>query len=86
MTTPPLVLTGVGLDREDRTILDNIDLTVHDDERWVILGRNGCGKTTLLRIAALYLHASRGTVDVLGNRLGRVDIRKLRHLVGFTSA
>lgn len=86
MTTPPLVLTDVGLDRDGRMILDGVDLTVGDDQRWVVLGRNGCGKTTLLRIASLYLHPTRGTVDVLGNRLGRVDIRRLRPLVGFTSA
>ena len=85
-TTPSLALDGVGLDRDGRTILDNIDLVVEPHQRWVVLGRNGCGKTTLLRIAALYLHPTRGHVDVLGHRLGRVDIRKLRPLVGFTSA
>ena len=47
-------------------------------ERWVILGANGAGKTTLLRVAALYQHPSRGTVDVLGERLGRCDVRTLR--------
>jgi iron complex transport system ATP-binding protein len=86
MTTPPLVLTGVGLDRDEHTILDSVDLTVESNQRWVVLGRNGCGKTTLLRIASLYLHPTRGTVDVLGNRLGRVDVRRLRPMVGFTSA
>lgn len=84
--TPSLRLLDVGLDRDGRTILDGVDLVVEPHQRWVVLGRNGCGKTTLLRIAALYLHPTRGTVDVLGHRLGRVDIRKLRPLVGFTSA
>ncbi|MGI9624238.1 MAG: ABC transporter ATP-binding protein [Acidimicrobiales bacterium] len=86
MSPTPLVLQAVGLDREERRILDSIDLTVEADQRWVILGRNGSGKTSLLRIASLYLHPTRGQVEVLGHRLGRVDIRKLRHLVGFTSA
>ena len=84
--TPALELCDVGFDRDGRTILAGIDLRIDRHERWVVLGRNGCGKTTLLRIASLYLHPSRGTVDVLGHRLGRVDIRKLRPLVGFTSA
>ncbi|MEM7285134.1 MAG: ATP-binding cassette domain-containing protein [Actinomycetota bacterium] len=86
MSAPPLRLTGVGLDRDERSILDDVDFTVGDGERWVVLGRNGCGKTTLLRIASLYLHPTRGTVDVLGHRLGRTDIRRLRPMVGFTSA
>ncbi len=84
--TPALLLTAVGLERDGRTILESVDLQVDPDQRWVVLGRNGCGKTTLLRIASLYLHPSRGEVEVLGNKLGRADIRKLRHLVGFTSA
>ncbi len=81
-----LLLDGVSVLRDGRAILDDVDLRVEPDHRWVVLGRNGSGKTTLLRVAALYLHPSRGVVEVLGRRLGRVDIRKLRHLVGFTSA
>ncbi|MFV2038679.1 MAG: ABC transporter ATP-binding protein [Acidimicrobiales bacterium] len=84
--TAALALRGVDLVRDDRAILRNIDLTVEPTDRWVILGRNGCGKSTLLRIASLYLHPTRGTVDVLGHRLGRTDVRKLRPMIGFTSA
>jgi len=79
-------MRGIGLDRDGKTILDSVDFSVEADQRWVILGRNGCGKTTLLRLASLYLHPTRGTIDVLGHRLGWVDVRKLRPLVGFTSA
>ena len=50
-----------------------------------MLGPNGAGKTTLLRVAALYQHPSRGTVDVLGDRLGRCDVRTLRERIAFSS-
>ena len=50
-----------------------------------MLGANGAGKTTLLRIAALYQHPSSGTVDVLGQRLGRTDVRTLRERIAFSS-
>jgi iron complex transport system ATP-binding protein len=43
-------------------------------------------KTTLLRLASCYLHPTAGTVDVLGARLGRVDVRELRARIGLTSA
>lgn len=83
--TLALRLAGVGFVRDQRPILAGIDWEVADGQRWVVLGPNGCGKTTLLRIAALYEHPTCGTVEVLGQRLGRVDVRRMRHLVGFVS-
>jgi iron complex transport system ATP-binding protein len=54
-------------------------------ERWVIIGANGAGKTSLLRIGALYLHPSRGTVRCLGQELGRCDLRALRRRTALSS-
>ena len=71
---------------DQRTILAPLDLTVRPDQRWLVLGPNGCGKTTLLRICSLYLHPTTGSVEVLGQRLGRTDVRVLRRRVGFMSA
>lgn len=81
-----LNLQGVGLRRGTTTILDSVDWTVQEGERWVVLGRNGAGKTTLLQIASGRMHPSSGTADVLGERLGRVDVFELRPRVGFSSA
>jgi iron complex transport system ATP-binding protein len=80
-----LQLVDVSLIREGRRLLDHVDWTVEEGERWVVLGRNGSGKSTLMRIASLYLHPSEGTVDVLGERLGRTDVRTLRTRVGMAS-
>ena len=81
-----LVLEDVGLTRDGRDLLDGVDWEVEPDQRWVVLGPNGCGKSTLLRIAALQLHPSRGEIDVLGERLGRCDVRSLRRRVGYAAA
>jgi iron complex transport system ATP-binding protein len=82
----PLELHDIRLRRGSTVILDAITFTVGAGERWLVLGPNGSGKSTLLRVCALYEHPSSGTVDVLGERLGRTDVRVLRRRVGYTSA
>jgi iron complex transport system ATP-binding protein len=84
--SPVLRLDDVVLRRGTTTILDGVDWTVEPGEHWVVIGRNGSGKTTLARVASLYEHPSSGTVEVLGERLGRTDVRTLRRRVGFVSA
>jgi len=84
--TQVLELQAVSLRRGTTTILDSIDWSVREGERWVVLGRNGAGKTTLLQIAAGRMHPSSGTAEVLGSRLGRVDVFELRPRVGLSSA
>lgn len=69
-----LQLESVTFRREANQILRGVDLTVGFGERWVLLGRNGCGKTTLLSLAGAREHPTTGTVEVLGSRLGSVDI------------
>jgi iron complex transport system ATP-binding protein len=80
-----LRLTSVDVVRPPVTILDGVNWTIGPGERWVVLGPNGSGKTTLLRLASLYLHPTRGIVEVLGERLGRVDVRRHRRRVGLVS-
>ncbi|MGD9796808.1 MAG: ABC transporter ATP-binding protein [Acidimicrobiia bacterium] len=86
MDPAALRLAGVGVVRDGRPILAALDWTVGAGEHWVVLGANGSGKSTLVRIAALDLHPSTGTVDVLGERLGRTDVRSLRRRIGYASA
>jgi iron complex transport system ATP-binding protein len=81
-----LALRSVSFVREQRIILDSIDWTVARGQHWLVLGANGSGKTTVLRIAALYEHPTSGTVEVLGETLGRTDVRVLRRRVGYASA
>jgi iron complex transport system ATP-binding protein len=85
MAEPVLHCDNVSLTIDETRILDQVTWTVRDGERWVVLGPNGAGKTTLMRVAALYLHPSSGTIDVLGQRLGRTDVRTLRERIAFSS-
>jgi iron complex transport system ATP-binding protein len=81
-----LDLKGVSVRRGTNTILDSVDWQVNEGERWVVLGPNGAGKTTLLQIVAGRMHPTGGTADLLGERLGRVDVFELRPRIGFSSA
>ena len=83
---PALRMRGVGLTRDGNDLLDGIDWCIDPSRSWVVLGANGSGKTTLARIASLYEHPSRGTVEVLGETLGHTDVRALRRRVALVSA
>jgi iron complex transport system ATP-binding protein len=87
-TDPDLVVAmdRVDLIRSGNHLLRGITWQVELDERWVILGPNGAGKTTLLNLAAARLHPTRGTVRVLGERLGRVDVNELRTRIGLATS
>ncbi|ROS30409.1 ABC transporter ATP-binding protein [Cellulomonas sp. PhB150] len=84
--TDVLDLQAVTIRRGTTTILDDISWTVREGERWVVLGRNGAGKTTLLQVASGRMHPTGGTADLLGERLGRVDVFELRPRIGLSSA
>ena len=48
-----------------------------------MLGPNGSGKTSLVRLFSGYSYPSEGTLDVLGERFGRTDLRLLRARIGW---
>ena len=87
MIAPPIASLSVELfERDGIEILRDVQLTIERGQRWAILGANGSGKTTLVRILAGEEWPSRGSVEVLGARFGRVDLRELRKRIGFVSA
>jgi iron complex transport system ATP-binding protein len=78
-------LEQVGVRREGYPVLDDVSWVVRPGERWVVLGPNGSGKTTLLQVAGARLWPSSGEVEILGCRLGRVDVRRLRPRISLVS-
>lgn len=84
--TTVINFNDVSLVRDGKAILDRIDWQVDDSQRWVIIGPNGAGKTSLLRLAAAQLHPTVGDAEILGERLGEVNVFELRTRIGFASS
>jgi iron complex transport system ATP-binding protein len=78
-------LDGVDVAVDGVPVLTGLDWTIRAGERWVIVGPNGSGKTTLLRLLSAWLRPWTGRAVVLGEVLGRTDMRALRRRVGYTS-
>ncbi|MEZ0328926.1 MAG: ATP-binding cassette domain-containing protein [Dissulfuribacterales bacterium] len=70
----------------DTILLQNISWTVKPREHWVVMGPNGCGKTSLFGAITGYLAPTSGTITVLGQEYGRYDWRELRKKIGIVSS
>ena len=85
MSVAAATLTDVVVRRSGQSILDAVSLEISEGERWAVLGPNGAGKSTLVRLLAARMHPTSGTVDIIGERLGKVDIFELRPMIGLAS-
>lgn len=72
--------------REDKQILRQVNWQVQDGEHWCLVGQNGSGKTSLLNIICGYIWPTKGSVTVLGQRYGQVDLRDMRKSIGWVSS
>src|SRR6202044_968470 len=79
---PVLELTDVTYRRERDEIIRGVSFTVRAGEHWAMLGPNGAGKSTLLGFCGAVTHPTSGTVRVLGQQLGRVELQALRRAIG----
>ena len=86
MNTEVIRLEHVSVVRGGTSLIDDVSWTVRAGERWALLGPNGSGKTTLLKVVGSALWPTRGVVEILGERLGQVDMRELRRRIAVVSA
>lgn len=85
-TSRVIELNDVTVVRGNKNILEKVNWHVDATDRWVIMGPNGAGKTTLMQICTGFLHPTTGTAQILGEKLGRTDVRELRTRIGLSSA
>ena len=73
----PLAIEATKLTKDygDLLALAPLDLRIREGERVVLVGPNGSGKTTFLRMAAGLLEPSDGSILVAGEPAGTIDAR-----------
>ena len=81
-----LAMQGVTVTRGQCRILGPLDFQIRSGERWVILGPNGAGKSTLLNILATRIFPTSGTVKILDQEMGKVDLFELRTRIGICAS
>lgn len=81
-----LSLTNVSLERQNKKLLNNVTWQVNKGEHWAILGLNGSGKTSLLKLITAEYWTSQGSVEMLGNKFGGTDISNMRTKIGIVGS
>jgi ABC-2 type transport system ATP-binding protein len=86
MTQSSAAITARGIRKSfgEHTVLDDVDLEVDQGTIFALLGANGAGKTTIVRILSTLLKADAGTASVAGFDLAThpAEVRESISLTG----
>lgn len=79
---PAIILENISFSYSSKPLLENINLQVGKGERACLIGPNGCGKTTLLRIASQDLLPEQGKVKIVGTNTEFFQVPAIEHYRG----
>lgn len=75
----PLVLSGITKHFGEHTAVDHLDLEVEQGEIYGLLGANGAGKTTSMRMVLGLIYPDEGEIKWNGNQ----DTKQLSRMMGY---
>lgn len=67
---------GFKYPNTEKLVLKNINLAADSGEYISIVGENGCGKSTLIKLILKLINPSKGTVKIETNRIGYLPQKK----------
>ena len=67
MTNPIIQLTDISASYDEKTVLSHVNLTVYEHDFLGVIGPNGGGKTTLIKIILGLLKPISGTIRFYKN-------------------
>lgn len=79
--TPILELTNIGFCYAERPVFEHLSFTLQEGSCTALVGPNGVGKTTLLRVAAGTLTATSGRVLLQGQSPATMPLKQRSRLV-----
>jgi len=84
MSAPAISVRGIEKSYKDLAVLRGVDFEVERGGIFALLGSNGAGKTTMVRILSTLLQADAGTATVLGHDVARegLSVREVISLTG----
>lgn len=84
MSAPAISVRGIEKSYKDLPVLRGVDFEVERGGIFALLGSNGAGKTTMVRILSTLLQADAGTATVLGRDVARegLSVREVISLTG----
>ena len=82
-TTPAIEIAGLTKSYGEYAVLKGVDLTIPAGSIYALLGSNGAGKTTAIRILSTLLRADGGSARVLGHDVA-ADAARVRESISLT--
>lgn len=72
--------------RDDKVLLNDINLKINKDENWLVLGPNGSGKSTLFSLLNVYTVATKGSMEVFGKVFGKSNWNEVKERIRIVSS
>lgn len=82
-TNPLLELENVSCGYDQKLILKNLSMSIHQGEMVAIVGENGAGKSTLIKLICGFIPLQNGRMQFKGNDLTKESIKERADKIGY---